>query len=99
MVNHEEVRKIIEIKYPNAISDVEMLNVIRKFIYDVKGRDVGEIERPGNKPCPYFIQKAITRGVNPFAAMEKGAEVFLMEFMFICAHMYYLNKFNENLQN
>jgi len=45
MITNEEIREIIE---KVELSDIEQLDVIRRYIYDKKNIDVGKINRPGD---------------------------------------------------
>lgn len=95
MIDKKEIQRIIAIKHPNPISDVEMLYVIKQAILDIKGIDVGEIQRPKGEMCNSFLQKAVKSGIHPFLAMEMSSDFHVMDYMFGKSCYYFNEKFKE----
>jgi len=47
MLSDKELKEIID---KDRLTDVEMLSVIQRYIYDIRGIDVGTIVRPTGLP-------------------------------------------------
>lgn len=73
----------------------EQLGLIRVFIYDKTGKDVGEIKPPKGEMCPSFIQKAIEHSVSPVTAMGNGSDLIAADFAMNVALKYFKNKYDE----
>lgn len=109
MLNKEEILKIIN-KDPKKLKNkftgeivneyhyilLEQLGLIRAFIYDKTGKDIGEISPPKGEICPSFIQKAIERGIHPMEAMHNGSDLTAANFAMDMALKHFKNKYNEN---
>ena len=54
MLKDEEIKEII---LKSNLADVEQLEVIRRYIYDHKGIDVGTIDRPRGIPISGMLQQ------------------------------------------
>ena len=74
----------------------EQLGLIRAFIYDKTGRDVGEIKPPKGEMCPSFVQKAIEHGVNPMLAMSNGSDLIAASFAMDMALKHFICKFKHH---
>ena len=109
MLNKEEILKIIN-KEPKKLKSKltgqiineyhyelhEQLSLIRAFIYDKTGRDVGEIKPPKGEMCPSFVQKAIEHGVNPMLAMSNGSDLIAASFAMDMALKHFICKFKHH---
>lgn len=79
MLKDDEIKEIIK---KNNLSDVEQLEVIRRYIFDVKGKDVGKIQRIKGELC--------------LSIFPPQPDFQLLETAYNSALGYYLNKFNKN---
>ena len=109
MINNEELYKIVnkppkqlrnkvtgELVNQYTFSTAEQLEVVRKYIFDVKNVDVGEIKQPNGTICNSFVHKAIQKGIHPMTVLQKGDDIHCLMFCFEQACVYYKNKENEN---
>ncbi len=110
MLNDTELYKIVN-KEPRKLqnkltgelineytySTAEQLEVVRKYIYDVKKVDVGEIQQPNGQICNSFVMTAIQSGQHPMTAMQRGSDIECLQFCFEQALKYYKNKENEGI--
>lgn len=78
MIKDEEVKQIID---KRQLSDIEELQVIRRYIYDKKGVDVGEIQRPNGTLC--------------LSTFPPTVDIDLLVRCYNNAFAYYINKFKD----
>lgn len=93
MLTDTEVLAIIG---KTELTDVEQLETIRKYIYDRKGVDVGNIERPSGRICMSFLHGLINYFRNPMVGIHHAQDFQCMEYMYFYACKYYYNKFKKD---
>lgn len=74
----------------------EQLNLIQTYIYFVKGIDVGDIKPPSGNMCASFINLAVSKGIHPINAMEKGNDLEAANFAMEISLKYFKNKYDES---
>lgn len=74
----------------------EQLELIRAFIHDKTGKDVGEILPPKGEYCGSFVNLCIRYGVNPIQAMQNGNDIMGIDFAMNVALRHFKNKYNES---
>lgn len=84
MITEKELKKLL---HKEKLTDIEMISVIKKYIYDRKGVDIGDVERPRGEICPSVLNK-----INPLKIAENQmylTDVYLMFEMYVCALKWY----------
>lgn len=74
----------------------EQLGLIRRYIFDKKGVDVGDIIPPSGELCPSFVNLAVSKGINPMVVMSKPTDIDAANFAFDVALRYYYLKYFHN---
>ena len=95
MIDEVELKRIISITSENPISDVEIIAVLERYIYDRKNYKVSIKRINQGYMSHLYMNFLINKGVNAFIAYEQATCFHMMSWMFDCARLYYNEKFKN----
>ena len=72
MINDDELKKIIKVPDPQELNKLE---VIQRYIYDIKGKDVGQIKPIKNPIQHWMMQSGYEAALNYYQSTLKDEEV------------------------
>lgn len=70
-----DIQKLKIIIVRNCLTDIEMLSIIRRFIYDLKNEDVGEIKRPINMNEAMLMNSAYNTALGYYLSKMNAGEI------------------------
>jgi hypothetical protein len=85
MIDDKELKSILK---KDKLTDIEIIEVLKRHILDTKGVTINSIERPTGEVCPKAMFSTSGLGII--------IDVQLMNEMYNCSLKYYSEKFNYN---